>query len=275
MDQFILPSTFHWQPGEQPNEATVTIEPCYFGYGTTLGNALRRVLLSSLEGAAVTAVKIDGISHEFAALSHVQEDALELLMNLKQLRLKIFSDEPVRLVLEASGKGPVTAAAITPQADVEIVNPELQIAMLTADGATLRMEISAERGRGYVAADVRGKERAPLGTMTLDSVFSPVRNVGFRVENTRVGEITNYDRLVLTVETDGTITPEEAVRRGAEVLINHFALIVHPPEETEAPVESLMESEQRVLEPVGGESIVEDTLQGPAASAGDDESETV
>lgn len=234
MDQFILPSTFRWEVSDRPNTATVYIEPCYFGYGTTLGNALRRVLLSSLEGAAVTAVKIAGVTHEFTAAQHVQEDVIELLMNLKQLRLKIFSAEPVHLMLRAMGKREVTGRDVTPQADVEIVNPDLHLATLTDDDAALEMEITAQRGRGYVTVDGRGKERSPLGTMAIDAVYTPVQNVGFRVENMRVGDITNYDRLILTVETDGTMTPRDAVERAAKILIDHFALLTSPPEATAA-----------------------------------------
>ncbi|MDO8424996.1 MAG: DNA-directed RNA polymerase subunit alpha [bacterium] len=255
MEQFILPSTFRWEAGEAPNTATVAIEPCYFGYGTTLGNALRRVLLSSLEGAAVTAVKIDGAPHEFAAISDVQEDVIEILMNLKQLRLKIFSDEPVRLILEASGKGAVRAEQIAKQSDVEIVNPDLVLATLTSDRAKLRMEIFAERGRGYITTDNRGKERRELGTIAIDSIFSPVRNVGFQVENTRVGEITNYDRLLFTVETDGTMSPEEVVRQGAKILIDHFALIVQPP----------VAGDEVMGAAVGAESLVDDVSDSSTA----------
>ncbi|MFH1430041.1 MAG: DNA-directed RNA polymerase subunit alpha [Candidatus Uhrbacteria bacterium] len=228
MDQFILPSTFRWEPSEKPNEATLVIEPCFFGYGTTLGNALRRVLLASLEGAAVTAVKIDGVTHEFTAIEGVQEDVIQLMLNLKLLRLKIFSDEPVRLVLEADGKKVVTAGDITPQSDVEIVNPDLVLATLTDGHSKIRMEIFAQRGRGHSSTDARGKERNELGLIAIDAVYTPVRTVGFRVENTRVGETTNYDRLTLTVETDGTITPEESVQRASRILIDHFALILDP-----------------------------------------------
>ena len=233
MEQFILPSSFTWTDGVKPSERVLTIEPCYFGYGTTLGNALRRALLSSLTGAAATAVKIEGASHEFAAIPHVHEDVMQILLNVKQLGMKVFPDEPVRLTLEASGKREVTAADIAKQSDVEITNPDLHIASLTHKDAAFRMEIFARRGRGYVTTDARGKERLALGTMAIDAVFTPIRNVGFRVENTRVGEITNYDRLILTVETDGTITPEEAVRQAARTLIDHFTLILEPPKEPE------------------------------------------
>jgi len=244
MEQFILPSTFTWQDGAKPNERTLTVEPCYFGYGTTLGNALRRALLSSLTGAAATAAKIDGVAHEFATVPHVQEDGMQILLNVKQLRMKVFTDEPVRLTLDVSGKREVTAADITPQSDVEIVNPGLHLATLTHADAALRMEIFARRGRGYVTTDARSRERMELGTMAIDAVFTPIRNVGFRVENTRVGEITNYDRLILTVETDGTISPEEAVREAARTLINHFTLILEPPKEPEAvpPTDASLET---------------------------------
>lgn len=231
MEQFILPTTFAWKDGTKPNEKLVVIEPCYFGYGTTLGNALRRVLLSSLTGAAATAVKIDGVSHEFSAVPGVREDAIEILLNVKQLRLKVFSDEPVRLVVQARGKREVTAADIARDAQVEIVNPELHLASLTSDDAEFRMEIFARRGRGYSSTDSRPKEKQELGTMAIDAIFAPIRNVGFRVENMRVGEITNYDRLLLTVETDGTLTPEYAVQQAGQMLIDHFSLIVHPPTE--------------------------------------------
>lgn len=247
MEQLILPSTFTWQEGTKLNERRLVIEPCYFGYGTSLGNALRRVLLSSLPGAAATAVKIDGVSHEFSTITNVQEDVMQILLNVKQLRLKVFTDEPVRLILEANGKRAVTASDIVAQSDVEIVNPDLHIASLTHADANLRVEIFARRGRGYSTTDMRGKERLELGTMAIDAVFTPIRSVGFRVENTRVGEITNYDRLILTVETDGTMTPEEAVHQASRLLIDHFTLIIEPPKESEpsgmdsgpvAPVES-------------------------------------
>lgn len=234
MEHFILPSTFTWQEGTKPNERRLIFEPCYFGYGTTLGNALRRVLLSSLPGAAATAVKIDGVSHEFSTIEHVQEDTMQILLNVKQLRLKVFTDEPVRLTLEAKGKREVTAEDIVAQSDVEIVNSSLHIASLTHKDARLRMEIFVRRGRGYSTTDMRGKERLELGTMAIDAVFTPIRSVGFRVENTRVGEITNYDRLILTVETDGTLTPEEAVHQATKLLIDHFTLIIEPPKVGEA-----------------------------------------
>lgn len=249
METFILPSKFSWEAGTQPNERTFLIEPCYFGYGTTLGNALRRVLLSSLPGAAATAVKIEGTSHEFTTVPHVQEDVLQIILNVKQLRLKVFSDEPIRLRLEASGKREVTAADITKDAQVEIANPDLHLATLTHKDAELRMEIFVRRGRGYLPTENRPKERQEIGTMAVDAVFTPVRNVGFRVENTRVGDITNYDRLLLTVESDGTITPEEAVAQAARILIDHCSLILNPPTSTESMPPDAPPPADGILEP--------------------------
>lgn len=201
------------------------VEPCFHGYGTTLGNALRRVLLSSLPGAAVTAVKIKGITHEFQAMEHVKEDGLEIILNLKTLRLKLFTEEPVKLTLKASGEKVVTAKDIQGDAQVEIVNPSLKIATLTDPKGSLEMELTVSRGRGYRPTEERVKENHELGVIAIDALFSPIRNVGYRVENTRVGEITNYDKLIMTIETDGSIEPEEAVRASAKILIDHISLL--------------------------------------------------
>jgi DNA-directed RNA polymerase subunit alpha len=226
MESLILPSSITWNAGTRPHEATVTIEPCYFGYGTTLGNALRRVLVSSLTGAAVIGIKIEGVSHEFSAVQHVQEDVMELLLNFGQIRCKVFSDEPVRLSLDVAGKQEVTAADITKQSDVEIVNPDLHLATLTDDNAEFHAQIFVERGRGYVPTDARKNEKSEIGMMAIDAIYTPVRNVGFRVENTRVGEITNYDRLLLTIETDGSLTPQEALHQASDVIMSHFSLFL-------------------------------------------------
>ena len=196
------------------------------GYGTTLGNALRRVLLSSLRGAAVTAVKIKGVTHEFQAIDNVKEDVLEIILNLKSLRMKLFSDEPVVLKLNASGKGVVTAKDIEPNADVEIVNTDFVVATLTDDKATFDVEITVSKGRGYSATEDRTNENSDLGTIAIDALFSPVRNVGYRVEDTRVGDITNYDKLIMNIETDGSMTAEEAVAESAKVLMDYFSLLL-------------------------------------------------
>lgn len=242
MENILLPSSIRFEPGTRPNEGLMIIEPCFHGYGTTLGNAIRRVLLSSLPGAAVTAVKIKGATHEFQALDNVKEDVLEIILNLKSLRLKVFSDQPVKLTLNITGEKTVTAGDIEPNAEVEIVNPDLEIATLTDPKAFLEMELTVGRGRGYKPTEERLKEVNELGVIAIDSLYSPVRNVGYRVENTRVGEITNYDKLLMTIETDGTITPEEAVREAAKVLIDHFSLLLQQPAAlVEAPAEASAE----------------------------------
>jgi DNA-directed RNA polymerase subunit alpha len=233
MENILLPSTIKFEPGARANEGILVVEPCFHGYGTTLGNALRRVLLSSLPGAAVTAVKIKGVTHEFQALPNVKEDVLEIILNLKGLRLKCFSEEPVKLALKVKGGKTVTAGDIEPNADVEIVNPEMKIATITADDGVLEMELTVGRGRGYVPTEERTGEVNDLGTIAIDALYSPVRNVGYRVENTRVGEITNYDRLVMTIETDGTITAEEAVKSSAKILIDYFSILLQSPEGSE------------------------------------------
>ena len=215
MENILLPSAIRIEAGHNPNEGILVVEPCFHGYGTTLGNALRRVLLSSLTGAAVTAVRIKGATHEFQAIDGVKEDVLEIILNLKGLRLKCHSDQPVKLTLKAKGEGVVTADDIDKNADVDIVNRDLKIATLTDAKATLEMEITVSRGRGYSPTEERHSEGAELGTIAIDSLFSPVRTVGYKVENTRVGEITNYDKLTMTIETDGTITPDEAVKSAA------------------------------------------------------------
>lgn len=232
MENIILPKKIEFTKGAKPNEGIITVEPCYYGYGITLGNALRRVLLSSLPGAAVTAVKIQGVDHEFSSIPHVKEDVVEIILNLKNLRFKIFSSEVVRLQLRAKGEKIVTAKDIEPSSDVEIINKDLPIATLTDSSAKLEMEIFVSQGRGYVPTEEKKEERE-IGVIAIDSIFTPIVNVGFKVDNVRVGEVTNYDKLILTIETDGTITPEEACRQSAEILINHFNLILGKPAEEE------------------------------------------
>lgn len=224
MEDILLPSKIEITPGESARTATLTVEPCFHGYGTTLGNALRRVMLSSLPGAAVTAAKIKGAQHEFAAMDGVKEDVLEVMLNLKALRMRVFTDEPVRLMLRAKGDRAVTAADIEKTSDVEIVNPDLHIATLTDKKAELEMEIFVSKGRGYMAVEERAKEKLELGMIAADAVFSPIRDVGYKVENVRVGQITNYDKLVMMIETDGTIAPEDAVDQSVKILLDHFAL---------------------------------------------------
>ncbi|TMD60094.1 MAG: DNA-directed RNA polymerase subunit alpha [Chloroflexi bacterium] len=202
-------------------EARFVIEPLPAGYGTTLGNSLRRVLLSSLSGAAITSVRIRGVAHEFSTIPGLNEDVVQLVLNLKRVRLKSFATEPVTLTLEKDGPGEVTAGDIVTTSDVEIVNPQERIATLEPE-ASLWMELTVETGKGFHPAERR--EGLPIGVIPIDALFSPVRLVNFNIENTRVGQMTNYDRLLLDVETDGTITPDEALAQGAQILVQHFSL---------------------------------------------------
>ncbi len=229
MENILLPSTISFKKGERPNEGVLVVEPCFYGYGTTLGNALRRVLLSSLPGAAVTAVKIKGVTHEFQAIDNVKEDALEVILNLKSLRLKVFSDEPVVLKISAKGLKTITAADIAPNAEVEIMNPELVIANLTDAKSTFEVELTVRKGRGYASTEERAKETYDIGTIAIDALFSPVRNVGYNVVNTRVGDITNYDKLIMNIETDGTMSPEDAVSASVKILIDYFSILLQNP----------------------------------------------
>lgn len=264
MEEILLPSKIELIPGEDERKATLVVEPCWHGYGTTLGNALRRVMLSSLPGAAVTAVKIKGASHEFTAIPGVQEDILELTLNLKSLRMRLFTDEPVRLTLSVKGEKEVTAADIKAPSDVEIVNPDLHIATLTDKKAELELEIFVGKGRGYVPVEERSKEKPELGMIAIDAVYSPVREIGYKVENVRVGQITNFDKLVMSIETDGTITPKDAVDQSLRILLDHFQLMLGGRSEgEEAPA---MEAAEEATEAAAAE-------EAPAEEAADEASE--
>lgn len=234
MEAILLPSKIEFIPGKTSREATLVVEPCVHGYGTTIGNALRRVMLSSLPGAAVTAVKIKGAGHEFSSIPGVKEDVLELVLNLKLLRLRMYGEGPVRLMLSVKGDRVVTAKDIEATSDVEVCNPDLHIATLTDKKAELEMEIFVELGRGYVPVEERVVEKNELGMIAIDALYSPVRDVGIHVENVRVGQITNFDKLLMNIETDGTITPEEAVQQSIRILLDHFMLFL--PAVAEAPV---------------------------------------
>ncbi len=237
MEPIRLPTKIELIPGSQKHQATLVVEPCFQGYGTTLGNALRRVLLSSLPGAAVTAVKITGAQHEFSTLPNVKEDVLEIILNLKQLRLRIHSEESVRLTLKKTGEGKVKAKDIEANADVEIVNPDLHIATITDEAGELEMEIIASRGRGFVTTEDRGKEKE-IGVIAIDAIYTPVKNVGYQVVDTRVGQITNFDKLMLNVETDGTITAKDAIEQATKLLLEHFQLLGDLTGKEGAPVET-------------------------------------
>ena len=195
---------------EQARAATIVAEPLERGFGLTLGNALRRVLLSSLQGAAVTAIQIEGVLHEFSSIPGVREDVTDIVLNVKQIALRMHAEGPKRLTLRADGPGEVTAGQITQISDIEILNPDLVLCTLD-DGVALRMELTVATGKGYVPADRNRPEDAPIGLIPVDSLFSPVKKVSYKVENTREGQILDYDKLTMTVETDGSVTAEDAV----------------------------------------------------------------
>lgn len=221
---FQLPTSI--QKVEQiKNYGKFEIEGLYPGFGITIGNALRRVLLSSLEGAAVTSFKIDGIQHEFTPIPYAQETALDIMLNLKQLRVKLFSNTPQTIILNAKGEKEILAKDFEKNSMVEILNPDLHIATLTDKKAELHLEATIERGLGYVLAEERNKDKLPIGTIALDAIFSPVQKVNFKVENMRVGERTDYNKLIIEIETDGSLTPEEALTKAAEILKQHFEYI--------------------------------------------------
>ncbi len=226
MQEIALPKNVNYKDGEKANQGFISIEPCFPGYGTTLGNALRRVLLSSLPGAAVTGVKIEGADHEFMTLPHVKEDVLEIILNLKNLRLKVHSDEEVKLELNIAGEKEVKASDITKNSEVEIVNPDLVLAHITDMSGKLNMEISVSAGRGYRTVEQIEDKKKEVGYIDIDSVFSPVIAAGLNVEDVRVGKMTNWEKLTLDIVTDGTITPKEAYEKSVEILISQFGALV-------------------------------------------------
>ncbi len=210
---------------ETDKEGVFEIEGLYSGYGLTVGNALRRVLLSSLPGAAITQFKIKGVSHEFSTLEGVNEDIVELGLNLKKVRFRIHTDEPQVLVLRIKGEKEVTAADIKTNSQVDLITPDAHIATLTGKSAELDMEITVEKGLGYLPVDARKGDKLPIGTIALDALFSPVSKVNFVVENMRVGERADYNRVRLMMETDGSITPSAALRKASNILQDHFVKI--------------------------------------------------
>jgi DNA-directed RNA polymerase subunit alpha len=203
--------------------ASYDIEPLEAGYGMTLGNALRRVLLSSLPGAAVTSIKIEGVQHEFQDVPNVKEDVTDIVLNVKKLRMRSFSDRPVTMRIDVSGEREVRATDIQVPSTIEIVNPDQLICTLDNDAAHLEMELTVDTGKGYVPAESR--EDQPIGVIPVDAIYAPVQKVNYTVEHTRVGQMTNYDKIILQVWTDGTITPDEALRQAAQVLVQHFQMV--------------------------------------------------
>jgi DNA-directed RNA polymerase subunit alpha len=223
----IKPEKLEVEPGAEPSRtATVVAEPLERGFGMTLGNAIRRILLSSLQGAAVTAMQIDGVLHEFSSIAGVREDVTDIVLNIKQLALRMHGEGPKRMVLTATGPGEVRASQIQVGHDIEVMNPDLVICTLD-DGVKLGMEFTVNLGKGYVPAVANRPEDAPIGLIPIDAIYSPVRRVSYRVEPTRVGQVTDYDKLLLTVETNGAVSPEDAVALAARILQDQLQLFIN------------------------------------------------
>lgn len=210
---------------KKDNLAIFEVEGLWPGYGVTMGNSLRRVLLSSLQGAAITQVKIKGVQHEFSTIPGVLEDVVTILLNLKQLRFKLHSDEPQKVRLLVKGEKEVMGSNFDLPSQIELMNKESHIAAITDKKTELDIEILVEKGMGYEPVEARKKGKFEIGTIAVDAIFTPIRKVSYRVESMRVGERTDFDRLLLELETDGTITPEQAISHASEILVSHFALI--------------------------------------------------
>ena len=211
---------------EEDNRGVFEIDGLYPGYGHTLGNSLRRIILSSLPGAAITQVKIDGVEHEFSSLSGVKEDVITILLNIRRIRLNMHSEEPMTITLKKSGIGPVTAADIVTPTQVEILSPDQHIAEITNKSTKLNIELTVERGLGYVPREVHQRDKVEIGTIALDSVFTPIRRANYEVENMRVGDRTDYNRLRVIIETDGTYTAREALEKSIEIMIHQLKAII-------------------------------------------------
>ena len=236
-EELIKPNKLEINPGHDAGRfATVVAEPLERGFGLTLGNALRRVLMSSLQGAAVTAVQIDGVLHEFSSIAGVREDVTDIILNIKQLALRLHAEGPKRMTLSKTGPGTVTAGDITAGSDIEVLNPELVLCTLD-QGADIRMEFTVALGKGYVASDRNRPEDAPIGLIPIDSLYSPVKRVSYKVENTREGQILDYDKLTMQVETNGAITPDDAVAYAARILQDQLQIFVNFEEPEQKHVE--------------------------------------
>ena len=230
------------------------IDGLFPGYGHTLGNSLRRIILSSLPGAAITQVKIDGVKHEFDTIDGIKEDVVTILLNLKRIRLALHSEEPVTMTLKKSAAGMVTAADIEAPTQVEILSPEQPIAEITSKSGALEMEITVEQGLGYVAREIHQKEKVDIGTIALDAVFTPIRRANYEVENMRVGDRTDYNRLRLSVETDGTLSPREALENSIEIMVHQLKAVIgfqdpEPVVTTEETPEAVVAEEKKEVDP--------------------------
>src|SRR3989338_4586651 len=257
MEYIQFPTSVEFLDGKEPNTGLVSITPCQQGYGATLGNALRRVLLSSLPGAAAESIRIEGVQHEFSAIPGVLEDVIQIILNVKLIAARVHGDEPVTITLSKKGTGDVTIGEFEKNANVEIINPELKILTVTDDAAQINMEITIGKGSGYMPVVEKNTKELPLGTIAIDSLYTPIRDVGYDVELTRVGEVTDYEKLTMTIETNGTITPKDAMSHATKILMDHFALILdaaggESPAEEETPM------------PAEEEAVSEDATEAPA-----------
>lgn len=237
--ELIKPKGLKMEAGEDTNNtSTVVAQPLERGFGLTLGNALRRVLLSSLQGTAVTAIHVDGVLHEFSSIPGVREDVTDIVLNIKSLALKMHGEGPKRMSLKAKGPGEIIAAQIEAGHDIEILNPDL--VLFTMDqGSSINMEFTVENGKGYVAASLNRPEDAQIGLIPVDSLFSPVRKVAYKIDNARVGQVTDHDKLSLTVETNGAVTPDDALALAARILQDQLQLFINFEEPSERPTEEI------------------------------------
>ncbi len=252
MEHIFLPTSVNFEATDRPHVGKLIINPCHQGYGTTLGNALRRVLLSSLPGAAVGAIKIKGVQHEFSGIDGVLEDMIQIILNVKQIAVKSFVNGPVVLSLTKKGIGEITAGDFEKNSDVEIINKDLKIMTVTDANKEIEMEIVVEPGRGYVPVAEKDSKNLDLGTILIDSLYTPIRDVGYEIELTRVGDVTDYEKLTWTIETNGTVTPKDAVEQATKILMDHFSLIAEAAEtssDTEVKSDEVAsESEESVEE---------------------------
>lgn len=266
MQSIALPTNIEFKKGENKNQEIITVDPCYPGYGITLGNALRRVLLSSLPGAAVVGVKIKGAGHEFTAIPHIKEDILEIILNLKKLNLKVHSDEMVKLILDVHGEKTVSAGDIEKNSQIEIINKDLVIANITDMAGSLYMEIFIDHGRGYEIIEARERKQKEIDYIEIDSIFTPVLAVGIQVENVRVGKMTNWDKLILNITTDGTITPKESFNKAIRILVDQFKALLGEKKEKKSGEKSKAE----VIDDIKSKIIKKEEVQDDDIKIGDD-----
>lgn len=223
-----LPNKMTLVPGDKPHTSIITIEPFFPGYGVTVGNALRRVLLSSIPGAAVTSVKIEGVDHEFSTISGIKQDVVQVLLNLKKLRFTSHSDEPVSVTLKWNGAGIISAKELTVPSALTLINDDQIIAEATDKNASLSLELWVEKGYGYVPVEQRTEEKAEIGRIAIDAIFTPIQKVNFEVVASRVGQMVNYEKVIFTIQTDGSITPEETMRHATQLLLDHMKALQAP-----------------------------------------------